>query len=110
MKILDFRILSGSIEKYKPDVSKSDFSWYNSYCMRLIIVSLAVNIEKLQSIVSEELTVIFKFYKQIDGVAIGSPLASVLAKIFMDFHESKWLNEYNLTKPKFYLRYVDDFF
>ena len=37
-----------------------------------------------------------------------SPLAPVLANIFMGFHESKWLNEYNLNKPKFYLRYVDD--
>ena len=26
----------------------------------------------------------------------------------MGFHESKWLNEYNLNKSKFYLRYVDD--
>ena len=26
----------------------------------------------------------------------------------MGFHESKWLNEYNLSKLKFYLRYVDD--
>ena len=26
----------------------------------------------------------------------------------MDFHKFKWLNEYNLKKPKFYLRYVDD--
>ena len=26
----------------------------------------------------------------------------------MGFHESKWLNEYNLNKPKFYLKYVDD--
>ena len=26
----------------------------------------------------------------------------------MGFHESKWLNEYNLSKPKFFLRYVDD--
>ena len=26
----------------------------------------------------------------------------------MGFHESKWLNEYNLNKPKFYLRYVND--
>ena len=26
----------------------------------------------------------------------------------MGFHESKWLNEYGLNKPKFYLRYVDD--
>ena len=32
----------------------------------------------------------------------------VLANIFMDFYESKWLKEYNLNKPKFYLRYVDD--
>ena len=39
---------------------------------------------------------------------MGSPLATVLANIFMGFHESKWLNEYNLNKPKFYLRYVDD--
>ena len=37
-----------------------------------------------------------------------SPLAPVLANIFMGFHESQWLNEYNFNKPKFYLRYVDD--
>ena len=39
---------------------------------------------------------------------MGSPLAPVLANIFMGFHESKWLNAYNLNKPKFYLRYFDD--
>ena len=39
---------------------------------------------------------------------MASPLAPVLANIFMGFHKSKWLNEYNLNKPKFYLRYVDD--
>ena len=39
---------------------------------------------------------------------MGSPLAPVLANIFMGFYESKWLNEYNLNKLKFYLRYVDD--
>ena len=33
---------------------------------------------------------------------MGSPLALVLANIFMGFHECKWLNEYNLNKPKFY--------
>ena len=49
-----------------------------------------------------------KFYNQIDGVAMGSALALVLANIFMGFYESKWLNEYNFNKPKFYLRYVDD--
>ena len=39
---------------------------------------------------------------------MGSPLAPVLANIFMGFYESKWLNEYNPNKPKFNLRYVDD--
>ena len=39
---------------------------------------------------------------------MGSPLAPVLANIFMGFYEPKWLNEYNLNRPKFYLRYVDD--
>ena len=28
--------------------------------------------------------------------------------IFMGFYKSKWLNEYNLNKPKFDLRYVDE--
>ena len=39
---------------------------------------------------------------------MGSPLAPVLANMFMDFQESKWINEYNLNKSKFYLRYVDN--
>ena len=39
---------------------------------------------------------------------MGSPLSPVLTNIFMGFQESKWFNEYNFSKPKFYLRYVDD--
>ena len=39
---------------------------------------------------------------------MGSPLAPVLANIFMGFYKSKWLNKYNLNKSKFCLRYVDD--
>ena len=45
-----------------------------------------------------------KFYNQVDGVGISS----LLANIFMIFLESKWLNEYNLNKPKFYLSYADN--
>ena len=45
-----------------------------------------------------------KFYNQINGAVMGSPLASVLVNNFMGFHESKGLNEYNLNKSKFYLR------
>ena len=38
---------------------------------------------------------------------MGSPLAPVLANNFMSFHQSKWLNEYNLNKSKSYFRYFD---
>ena len=51
---------------------------------------------------------IYCYVNGLDGVAMGSSLAPVLANIFMGFYESKWLNVYNLNKPKFYLRYVDD--
>ena len=53
-KFWDFWILSGWTEKYKPASSKSDSSWDNSYCVRLVIVSLAVDIGKLQRLVSED--------------------------------------------------------
>ena len=39
---------------------------------------------------------------------MGSHLVPVRTNIFMGFYESKLLSKYNLQKPKFYLRYVDD--
>ena len=54
MKILDCRILYYWTEKYKPDLRKSDSSWNNPYCVRLVIVSLAVNTWNLQSHVIED--------------------------------------------------------
>ena len=35
------------------------------------------------------------FYNQIDGVAMGSLLAPVLANLFMGHHEKRWLENYN---------------
>ena len=35
---------------------------------------------------------------------MGSSLAPVLTNYFLGFQESKWLNEYNLNRSKFYLR------
>ena len=35
-----------------------------------------------------------KFYKQIDGVAMGSPLGSALTSIFMCSFENKWLKDF----------------
>ena len=45
-------------------------------------------------------------YKQIDSVAMGSPLSVALANIFVGYHESKLFE--STTKPFLYHRYVDD--
>ena len=47
-------------------------------------------------------------YRQIDGVAMDSPLGPVLANIFVGYYESKLFNE--ISKPTVYCRYVDDIF
>ena len=49
------------------------------------------------------------FFDQIGGVAMGSPLAPVLANLFMGHHEKRWLENYN-SGIEFYRRYVDDTF
>ena len=49
-------------------------------------------------------------YDQIDGVAMGSPLAPVLANLFLGHHENIWLSKYQGSSFHFYQRYVDDTF
>ena len=39
---------------------------------------------------------------------MGSPLAPVLANLFMGYHEQSWLNNYQGPKVLYYKRYVDD--
>ena len=51
-----------------------------------------------------------RFFDQIDGVAMGSPLAPVLANLFMGHHERIWLENYKASSILFYRRYVDDTF
>ena len=51
------------------------------------------------------------YNKQIDGVAMGSPLGPTLANLFLVYHEDKWLDNCPLQFcPKYYRRYVDDIF
>jgi hypothetical protein len=50
-------------------------------------------------------------YKQVDGVAMGSPLGPLFANIFLSFHETIWINNCPTNfKPLLYRRYVDDTF
>ena len=52
-----------------------------------------------------------RFYKQLDGVAMGSSLGPTLANAFLCYHENKWLNDCPLFfKQVYYRRYVDDIF
>ena len=68
-----------------------------------------VFVELLHSATS---TVEFSFdntiYRQIDGVAMGSPLGPALANIFVGYYEEKLFSE--ISKPAVYFRYVDDTF
>ena len=49
-------------------------------------------------------------YDQVDGVAMGSPLAPILANIFMGYHEKGWIKNYSYGGLLYYKRYVDDIF
>ena len=49
--------------------------------------------------------------KQVDGVAMGSPLGPDLTNAFLSHYERTWLDDCPVEfKPVFYKRYVDDVF
>ena len=52
-----------------------------------------------------------KFYKQLDGVAMGSPIGPLLADVMMNYVIDKAIERTPLDhQPKFFCRYVDDCF
>ena len=69
--------------------------------------------KELLSLVTKESYLIFNeiLYKQINGVAMGSPLGPFLANAFFCFYEKNWIKQCpDKFKPVYYRRYVDDIF
>ena len=51
------------------------------------------------------------YFKQIESVAMGSPLRPTFSNVSLVYYEYKWLENFPLQfKPKFYRRYIDDVF
>jgi hypothetical protein len=72
-----------------------------------------VHIRKLLEFCTNKVTFMFgnEFYKQKHGVAMGSPLAPILAEIYLHILESNSVKSENFPfKYYFYYRYVDDIF
>ena len=68
---------------------------------------------EMLSFTLKESTILFdnKYYSQIDGVAMVSPLGPTLANISFCYHERNWLKDCPKNfKPIYYKRYVDDIF
>ena len=86
-------------------------------CERLNIVPCNLTRKEFKSLLDiisvKESIFIFgdQLFKQVDGVAMGSPVGPTLANLFLCYHESKWLSDCpDEFKPLKYSRYVDDFF
>ena len=68
---------------------------------------------EMLSLTLKESIILFdnKYYSQMDGVAMGSPLGTRLANIFLCYHESIWLKDCPKDfKSVCYKRYLDDIF
>ena len=68
---------------------------------------------KLLETVTSESCFIFDYllYKQVEGVAMGSPLGPTLANAFLCHYEKEWLDNCSIHfKAVIYKRYVDDIF
>ena len=80
---------------------------------RNVFQILIESVFRLLPVATKESFFIFDktFHKQLDGIAMGSPLGPTLANSFLCYHEKGWLDKCpEEFKPVLYRRYVDDIF
>ena len=68
--------------------------------------------EKLLRLATKELFFIFykTFYKQLDSVAMGSPLGPTLANAFLCYHEKRWLDKCHEKTNNFRIKLQESIF
>ena len=69
--------------------------------------------KKLLELATSDTLILFngEYYKQVDGISLGSPLGPIFTDVFLCYMEEKWLEECTESfKPIHYHRYVDDIF
>jgi len=88
-------------------------------CNQLFLNKTSINglnkrdLNKLLRLATQENIFMFNgnYYKQKDGVAMGSPLGPILANIFLCYHEKRWLEKCpSHFKPLVYKRHVENIF
>ena len=68
---------------------------------------------EMLSLTTKENVILFdqKYYSQIDGVAMGSPVGPTFANIFLCYHETTWLKNCPKSfKVVYFKRHVDDLY
>ena len=78
----------------------------------LKITQTLYSLEKLFKISTSETHFLFysETYYQVDGASMGSPLAPILANLFMSYRDKDWIEKAQVAKCTFYKRYADDIF
>ena len=105
---------------YMFDIKKVSIAYINSFFELFCFVPLRKkkvqgmlkrHCKKLRTLATKSSCFIYnnKYYRQVDGVAMGSPLGPTLANVFLSHHETSWLENCPVQfKPVYYRIYVDD--
>ena len=99
--------LSDSFDK-NPHHLEDDFILIIILLYKTDIKLSATELKTLLHSATAQTHVLFKgsFYDQVHGVSMGSPLAAVLANLFMGHNEKDWIENYKGSQILFYRRYV----